>query len=123
MLFVYLKESYHDLVYKVLECFNPKKFLMTVFSNKVIIEFKHSDNKISNVWQSFFSLYCLEPSYKKKLIYKYYSVWKFWKYEPEKRLNDLCCWPSKMPKFKDQYLISFLASPKQDLKIILLFSQ
>ena len=30
-------ESYHDLVYKVLECFNPKKFLMTVFSNKISI--------------------------------------------------------------------------------------
>ena len=48
MLFVYLKESYHDLVYKVLECFNPKKFLMTVFSNKVIIKFQHSDKKIPN---------------------------------------------------------------------------
>jgi len=66
MLFVYLKESYHDLVYKVLECFNPKKFLMTVFSNKVIIEFQHSDKnfKIPNVWQLFYSFYCLDQSYK-----------------------------------------------------------
>lgn len=31
------QESYYDLVHKVLDCFNPAKFLMTVFSNKASI--------------------------------------------------------------------------------------
>ncbi|XP_071134234.1 S-adenosylmethionine decarboxylase proenzyme-like [Mytilus galloprovincialis] len=31
------QESYYDLVHKVLGCFNPGKFLMTVFSNKISI--------------------------------------------------------------------------------------
>jgi hypothetical protein len=33
------QESYHDLIEKVLEVFNPGQFLMTIFANKVSDDF------------------------------------------------------------------------------------